>query len=55
MAAVVSSPTQASFTLKVTTTRSCSSSTSETLPTFTPAMRTSSSASMPAASLNSAL
>lgn len=55
MEAAVSFPTQASWTLNDTITRSPSRSTPVTLPTFTPAIRTSLVGLRPAASLNSAL
>ena len=53
--AEVRSPTQASVTVNVTSTRSPASSTSLDLPTLTPAMVTWSPDVSPAASLNSAL
>lgn len=55
MAAVERSPTQASPTSNVTLTLAPSRETSVTLPTLTPAMRTSSPVSSPAASEKSAL
>ncbi|CAM5719071.1 hypothetical protein SALBM217S_01027 [Streptomyces griseoloalbus] len=55
MAAVVRSPIQASSTVKETFTSGPSSATPVTLPTLTPAMRTSSPSSRPAASVKSAL
>ncbi len=55
MAAVVWSPSHASPTRKLTSTWSSSISTSETVPTFTPAMRTSLSGRSPAASVNCAV
>jgi len=55
MAAVVRSPSQASSTSKVTFTLAPSSATPVTLPTLTPAMRTSSPSPSPAASEKSAL
>lgn len=55
MAAVLRSPIQASSTSKDTFTLAPSSATPVTWPTFTPAMRTSSPSSRPAASVKSAL
>jgi hypothetical protein len=55
IAALVRSPSQASLTLNDTFTDAPSSSMSLTLPTLTPAIRTSLSFCSPDASLNSAL